>query len=81
MLDPTTVKTPGLNELECLDVFEFFNYPRVPPTSMGDGLNLTDLTGNTTPNLAQDMDGMREPVSLSMSNPGIEGLIFKPPYE
>jgi len=81
VLDPITTKTPGLNELECLDVFEFFNYPRLPPTTLGYGPNITDPMGNVTQNLGQDMDGIRENANLSMSNPGIEGLIFKPPHE
>jgi len=86
VLDPITTRTPGLNELECLDVFEFFNYPRLPPTATGEDPNIsyiTDPMGDATQNLGQGMDGIREApsLSMSMSAPGIEGFIFKPPHE
>lgn len=35
-MNPTPARTPAPNELEYLDVFDFFNLPRLPFQSNGD---------------------------------------------
>lgn len=52
----TPVRTPAPNEMEYLDVFDFFNMPRLPYPANGDnnimgasGINGTDLTGTEYP--------------------------------
>ena len=43
----TPVRTPAPNELEYLDVFDFFNMPRLPFTNAGEnGLGATPTNGN-----------------------------------
>ena len=52
---PAPVRTPAPNELEYLDVFDFFNYPRLPPSleNFNTGaMGLSDALGEANPTAA-----------------------------
>ncbi|KAK4542751.1 hypothetical protein LTR36_006127 [Oleoguttula mirabilis] len=55
--NPTPVRTPAPNELEYLDVFDFFNMPRLPFPAVGDsGMSAEGLNGETSAGY-QTMEG------------------------
>ena len=54
---PTPTRTPAPNELEYLDVFDFFNMPRLTVTPFGEnGTNGSSLAGDAAPGY-QSMEG------------------------
>ena len=83
MLDPPSIRTPAPNELEYLDVFDFFNYPRVP-IAIGDG-PLTPVVSNEVANNARNVAAaVAAPVqdfflttTFAMPNPESDWLTFK----
>ncbi|KAI6892608.1 hypothetical protein KC334_g13296 [Hortaea werneckii] len=54
----TPARTPAPNELEYLDVFDFFNMPRLPMAAPGDASLAPDnLNGDSTANGHHPIDG------------------------
>jgi hypothetical protein len=56
-INPTPARTPAPNELEYLDVFDFFNYPRLPiaQESLINGDSLADP--NLLPSINNELSG------------------------
>lgn len=75
--NPTSVRTPAPNELEYLDIFDFFNYPRLP-IPIGNGLHRSDSMVN-----AGDLAPMDDfpLMHFAAPNPDSDWLIFKPPHD
>lgn len=77
VIDATSVRTPAPVEIEYLDTFDFFNYPRLPnalrklqniPDSMAAAASLATVSGFTTSDFA-------------MPNPESDWLVFRPPHD
>lgn len=64
---PTRANTPAVNELEYLDVFDLFNFPRMP--NVGDTIGHNQATG-----IAQNT-----PTQVNNSNPLATNLNFAQP--
>jgi len=76
VLNPTSTKNPSINELEYLDVFDFFNYPR-SSTTMGKGENASEPLRSAL-NLHASYF---RPTEFTTPNPESGWLVFKPPYD
>jgi hypothetical protein len=70
IVNPTPARTPAPNELEYLDVFDFFNYPRVPimHESLINGDSLAD------PNLLSAMNSEFSGANFTVPNPETDWL-------
>lgn len=77
VLNPIS-RTPTLKELEYLEVFDFFNYPRLSATVVGQSPVATASMPNTV-DMGQS-NGFR-PTNFAMPTPESDWLIFKPPYD
>jgi len=77
VIDPISIRTPTLAEIEYLETFDFFNYPRLPaalrnlqsmPDSAMAGADSTTVSGF--------------PISdFAMPNPESDWLVFRPPQD
>jgi hypothetical protein len=77
VIDATSIRTPTLAEIEYLETFDFFNYPRLPaalrnlqsmPGSAMAGADSTSVSGFPTSDFA-------------MPNPESDWLVFRPPHD
>ena len=76
-LNPIT-RTPTSNELEYLEIFDFFSRPRLSSTMMENSPVATASMPNSV-DMGQ-VNGYR-PTSFAMPTPESDWLIFKPPYD
>jgi len=77
VIDATSIITPSTIELEYLDVFDFFNYPRLP-TALRNLSSLSDATKAAgTPT---SVTGLLSS-NLAMPNPELDWLVFRPPHD
>jgi hypothetical protein len=72
-----SVATPAPNELEYLDVFELFNYPRLP-AKIYESLHILDSTADSA-NLEEPMDGLVM-ASFASPTPEWDWLTFIPSH-
>jgi hypothetical protein len=77
VLNPIS-RTPTLKELEYLEVFDFFNYPRLSTTVVGHSPVPTASMPNHV-DMGQSNGFM--PTNFAMPTPESDWLIFKPPYD
>jgi hypothetical protein len=77
VIDATSIRSPTVAEIEYLDTFDFFNYPRLPaalrnlqsmPDSVMAGADSTSVNGFPTSDFA-------------MPNPESDWLVFRPPHD
>ncbi|OCT48311.1 hypothetical protein CLCR_03871 [Cladophialophora carrionii] len=83
VLDPVTTHNSSQSELEYLEVFEFFNYPRFNAIAGSNGFDPSVSVTNqnqTTPTQGQPPNSRATPAFV-VPNPESDWLIFKPPYE
>ncbi len=83
VLDPVTTHNSSQSELECLEVFDFFNYPRLNSIAGSKELDPSVSAANqnqTTPTQGQPPNHRATPAFV-IPNPESDWLIFKPPYE
>ncbi|ETI20421.1 hypothetical protein G647_08456 [Cladophialophora carrionii CBS 160.54] len=83
VLDPVTTHNSSQSELEYLEVFEFFNYPRFNAIAASNGFDPSVSVTNqsqTTPTQGQPPNSRATPAFV-VPNPESDWLIFKPPYE
>lgn len=76
VLNPIS-RTPTLKELEYLEVFDFFNYPRLSNTVVGH----SPVATTSMPNVEMEHTNGFRPASFAMPTPESDWLIFKPPYD
>src|SRR5271163_1352890 len=76
-MDAISIRNPTLAEIEYLETFDFFNYPRLPaalrnlpsmPDSAMAGVDSTTVSGFPTSDFA-------------MPNPESDWLVFRPPHD
>jgi hypothetical protein len=70
IVNPTPARTPGPNELEYLDVFDFFNYPRLPIAQE----NLINGDSLADPGLLPSINNEFSGVNFVMPNPETDWL-------
>jgi hypothetical protein len=77
VLNPIS-RTPTTKELEYLEVFDFFNYPRLSTTVVGH----SPVAVASMPNVEiGNVNGGFRPTNFAMPTPESDWLIFKPPYD
>jgi hypothetical protein len=76
VIDTTSIRTPAPIELEYLDTFDFFNYPRLP-NALRDLQNMPDsMAVGSSPSV----NGF--PTSdFAMPSPESDWLVFRPPHD
>jgi hypothetical protein len=77
VIDATSIRTPTLAEIEYLDTFDFFNYPRLP-TALRNLQSIPDsvVTGADSTSVSSF------PASdFAMPNPESDWLVFRPPHD
>ncbi|KAL6248003.1 hypothetical protein RBB50_005351 [Rhinocladiella similis] len=82
VLDPATTHNAPQNEMEYLEVFDFFNYPRLNAIA-GNGFDPSGMIspiGNNAGAQGQQPSHRATPAFV-IPNPESDWLIFKPPYE
>ncbi len=83
VLDPVTTHNSSQSELEYLEIFDFFNYPRLNAIAGSNGFDPSVLVTNqnqATPTQGQTRSYQATPAFV-IPNPESDWLIFKPPYE
>ncbi|KAH0833571.1 hypothetical protein AYO21_05249 [Fonsecaea monophora] len=83
VLDTVTTHNSSQSELEFLEVFDFFNYPRLNAIAGNNAFDPTVSVTNqnqTTPTQGQPTSYRATPAFV-IPNPESDWLIFKPPYE
>lgn len=83
ILDPVTTHNSSQSELEYLEIFDFFNYPRLDAIAGTNAFDPTVVATNqnqTTPTQGQPPSYRATPAFV-IPNPESDWLIFKPPYE
>ena len=73
VVEPITTHNSSQSELEYLEIFDFFNYPRLNAISSG-----VDPSAIPVDNQAA---AYRATPAFVIPNPDSDWLIFKPPYE
>jgi hypothetical protein len=85
VLDPITTHNSPQSELEYLEIFDFFNYPRLNALAGNVSFDLAAAalgTNQTTPTQGgQAQNSHRATPAFVIPNPESDWLIFKPPYE
>lgn len=83
-----TTHTSPPSELEYLEVFDFFNYPRLNAIAGMKAIDPTVVIAPVTPTQGQQGNGQagtaggyRATPAFVIPNPESDWLIFKPPYE
>ncbi|KAK5235351.1 hypothetical protein LTR47_003536 [Exophiala xenobiotica] len=82
VLEPATTHNAPQNELEYLEVFDFFNYPRLNAIA-GNGIDpsvIISPVGSHVTTQGQP-PSFRATPAFVIPNPESDWLIFKPPYE
>jgi hypothetical protein len=77
VVDATIVRTPAPIELEYLDAFDFFNYPRLPD-ALRKLRNMPDSA--TPPGSLASVNGFPK-MDFAMPNPESDWLAFRPPHD
>ena len=72
IIDPVDIRNPIPNELEYLDIFDFFNYPRLP-THFG---NVPYAS-----NAMQNAETPAPVTDFAMPNAALDWLVFEPPHD
>ncbi|EXJ69302.1 uncharacterized protein A1O5_07338 [Cladophialophora psammophila CBS 110553] len=83
VLDTVTTHNSSQSELEFLEVFDFFNYPRLSAIAGSNAFDLSASVTNqnqTTPTQGQAPNHRATPAFV-IPNPESDWLIFKPPFE
>ncbi|KAK4945746.1 hypothetical protein LTR10_015094 [Elasticomyces elasticus] len=80
VLDPVTTHTAPQNELEYLEIFDFFNYPRLNAIA-GNGYDPAVVVSPAGNAATQQQQPFRATPAFAIPNPESDWLIFKPPYE
>jgi hypothetical protein len=82
VLDPITVHKASSAELGYLEIFDFFNYPRLNAItgSSINGIDHSDMHGQTTPIRGRPPEFKATPAFV-VPNPESDWLVFKAPYE
>lgn len=75
VLEGSTRRPPAYNELEYFDVFDFFNYPRLPLTP-----NVDTSTSMQDMQNGEQVHDFRE-TDFSMPTRESDWLMFKAPYD
>jgi hypothetical protein len=91
VLDPITIHNSSQSELEYLEIFDFFNYPRLNSIAGSDVFDPSVSVSVTTQNQTsppsagggqgQTQQSFRATPAFVIPNPESDWLIFKPPYE
>ena len=77
VIEATSTRTPSTFELEYLDTFDFFNYPRLP-TALRDLQTMPDSV--TAVGSPDSVTGFPT-TDFAMPNPESDWLVFKPPHD
>lgn len=86
VLEQVTTHNSSQNELEYLEIFDFFNYPRlnaIAGNAFDPSVTIAPTTNNQqTPTPTQGQPpSFRATPAFVIPNPESDWLIFKPPYE
>ncbi|KIX03907.1 uncharacterized protein Z518_07460 [Rhinocladiella mackenziei CBS 650.93] len=83
VLEPVTNHNSSQSELEYLEIFDFFNYPRlnaIAGSGFDPSVTIAPVT-NQTSTQGQLSQSYRATPTFAIPNPESDWLIFKPPYE
>jgi hypothetical protein len=77
VIDATSIRTPTPAEIEYLDTFDFFNYPRLPAALR----NLQSMPDSAMTGADSTSVNSFPTTDFTMPNPESDWLVFRPPHD